>query len=108
VKKLNEIFPFKQMQDFLKWFAQNAGVKHPIVSTAIVMVLAAVAWNIFVVYANGSKAEGSQTSVTQEAGDAKCSNIVATGGSVSVACAPENGKADDHGKKDSIPPNKDH
>lgn len=96
--------PFKQMKDFFGWLAQNVGVKHPIISTVVVMILAGFAWNVFVRYAASTKSEGSQTFITQKAGDAQCSNIVGTGGSVSVACPTEDGKTDDTENKHSPMP----
>jgi hypothetical protein len=100
--------PFKEMKDFLNWIAQNFGVKHPIISTMVVMVLAGVGWNVFVRYVVGTKSEPIQpATITQTSGNAACSNIVNTGGSVSTSCSSENGKNND-AKKDSSLPSKDH
>ena len=105
VKRLSEISPFKQMKEFFGWLAQNVGVKHPVISTVAVMIIAGIGWNVFVRYVVGTKSEGSQPSITQKAGDAQCSNIVVTGGSVSATCPTGNGKTDDTEKKDAAPPN---
>jgi hypothetical protein len=84
-------------QDVIKWLAQTAGVRHPVISTIIVMLLFGVAWNIFVsfVKATEQKATATPPSITQTTKDASCSNIVVTGGNAAVACPSENGKTDD-------------
>jgi hypothetical protein len=96
------------MADFFKWLAQNAGVKHPIASTVIAMVLAGVAWRAFVFYVAGTASPSSQPRVTQTASDAQCTNVVVTGGSASVACSSEKGKTDDTEKKSSGAPDGSH
>lgn len=88
-------------KDMLKWVAVNWGAKYPIISTLLMMMLAAFLWNVFV--RSVTSGESTPTAATsaqaphQSANDSDCSNTsITAGGSVTNNCTA------------SSPPNADH
>lgn len=83
------------MNEFIKWIAQNLGVKYPIISTVVVMILAAIGWRSFVHYVSRDS-HPTAGSIVQESGSSVgCSNIVASG-SASVNCSASEGQKVDN------------
>lgn len=93
----------------LKFLVGGVGVKYPILSTLVVMIVFGAAWYALVCYYKSElkavplpppSALGSPTPA-KTAMDSPCSNdSVTAGGNVSIACSPSNDKKQEGQKHD--------